>query len=110
MQNFYLDGDISYSLEEVATFSRDKGGMLVGLEEFLHQRMMGEEADLNEVISIGMALGEEVPYSHAVTILANEKDSNLLFSDSHAALGSYWPSKPAGQRDKPFFKLNDLTD
>jgi len=27
MQNFFLDGDISYSLEEVATFSRDQGGI-----------------------------------------------------------------------------------
>ncbi len=35
-QDFYLDGDISYSLEEVASFSRDQGGMLAGLEDFLN--------------------------------------------------------------------------
>jgi len=85
MQDFFLDGDISYSLEEVAAFSRDSGGMQVGLEEFLNHRMRGEDADLNEVIVIGMAVGEEVPYSHAVAILANEKDQNLLISDSHSA-------------------------
>jgi len=27
MQDFYLDGDISYSLEEVASFSREVGRM-----------------------------------------------------------------------------------
>jgi len=72
--------------------------------------MREDEADINEVVAIGMAIGEEVPYSHAITILANEKDSNLLFSDSHAPFESYWPAKPAGLRDKPLFKLNDLTD
>jgi hypothetical protein len=72
--------------------------------------MRGEDSDLNEVILIGMAVGEEVPYSHAIAILATEKDSNLLISDSHLPLGSYWPAKPVGQRDKSLFKLNDITD
>ncbi len=84
--------------------------MLAGLTEFLNQRMRGEEADLNEVIAIGMAVGEEVPYSHAVSILANEKDSNLLISDSQLPQESYWPAKPQGLREKSLFKLNDLTD
>jgi hypothetical protein len=60
--------------------------MLFGLEEFLNQRLRGNEADLKEVIVVGMAVGEEVPYSHAVAILANNKDSNLLISDSSSAL------------------------
>jgi hypothetical protein len=81
-KDFYLDGDISYSLEEVICFSRDRGRMLEGLQEFLNHRMRGEDSDLNEVILIGMAVGEEVPYSHAVAILATENDSNLLISDS----------------------------
>jgi hypothetical protein len=56
--------------------------MLAGLEKFLNQRMRGENSDLNEVILIGMAMGEEVPYSHAIAILATQNDSNLLISDS----------------------------
>jgi hypothetical protein len=66
----------------VASFSRSNGGILAGIETFLNKRMRGEDSDLNEVILIGMAVGEEVPYSHAIAILATQNDSNLLISDS----------------------------
>lgn len=33
---------------------------------------------------VGMALGEEVPYAHAITVLTNPNDKNLIFSDSAA--------------------------
>jgi hypothetical protein len=57
-----------------------------------------------------MALGEEVPYTHAFTILNNPKDDNLIISDSAADSLGCWPSKPPGYGDKPLFKLGDLTD
>jgi hypothetical protein len=71
---------------------------------------MGPEADMDEVIAVGMALGEEVPYTHAVTILAQSKDNNLIISDSAADSLGCWPAKPPGFGDKPLFKLGDLTD
>jgi hypothetical protein len=80
------------------------------LEAFLNQRMRGEEADLEEVIAVGMALGEEIPYTHAVAILAHDKGDNLIFSDSAAETERYWPTKPAGLRDKTLFKLGDMAD
>jgi hypothetical protein len=39
---------------------------------------------LEEIILVGMALGEEVPYAHAITVLTNPNDKNLIFSDSAA--------------------------
>jgi hypothetical protein len=80
------------------------------LEAFLNQRMRGEESDLEEVIAVGMALGEEIPYTHAVAILAHDKDNTLIISDSAAETERYWPTKPAGLRDKTLFKLGDMAD
>ncbi len=80
------------------------------LEAFLNLRLRGPEADLEEVIVGGMALGEEVPYAHAITILSLPKDTNLIFSDSAADTLACWPAKPPGYGDKPLFKLGDLTD
>jgi len=81
-----------------------------GFEAFLNQRLRGPEADLDEVIAVGMALGEEVPYTHALTILTNPKDDNLIISDSAAESLGCWPGKPPGYGDKPLCKLGDLTD
>jgi hypothetical protein len=57
-----------------------------------------------------MALGEEVPYAHAIAILTHPKDANLLFSDSAADTLACWPAKPPGYSEKPLFKLGDFTD
>jgi hypothetical protein len=103
MQEFFLLDNISYSLEEVTSFTREAGQMEQKLEAFLNQRLRGEEADLEEVIAVGMALGEEIPYTHAVAILAHDKGDTLIFSDSAAETERYWPAKPAGQRDKKLF-------
>jgi hypothetical protein len=84
--------------------------MRQNLEEFLNLRLRGPEADLEEIIVIGMTLGEEVPYAHAITVLTNPKDSNLIISDSAADSLGCWPAKPPGYGDKPLFKLGDLTD
>jgi hypothetical protein len=65
---------------------------------------------MDEVIAVGMALGEEVPYTHAITVLTNPKDENLIISDSSADSLGCWPGKPPGFSDKPLFKLGDLTD
>jgi hypothetical protein len=110
MQNFFLDGNISYSLEEVASFSRENGGVLQGLECFLNQRLRGQDADLEEVIVVGMGVGEEVAYTHAITILKAFKGDNLIISDSSADSFSFWPAKPTGYGNKPLFKLEDLTN
>jgi hypothetical protein len=80
------------------------------LEAFLNQRMRGDEAELEEVIAVGMALGEEIPYTHAVAILTHDKGETLIFSDSAAEQERYWPTKPAGLRDKSLFKLGDMAD
>ena len=84
--------------------------MRQNLEAFLDQRLRGPDADLEEVIAVGMALGEEVPYAHAITVLTNPKDSNLIFSDSAADSLCCWPAKPPGYGDKPLFKIGDMTD
>jgi hypothetical protein len=104
MKDFFLDGSVSYSLEQVASYSREEGGVVQGFEAFLNQRLRGPGADMNEVIAVGMALGEEVPYTHAFTILAQSKDGNLIISDSAADLLGCWPAKPPGYGDKPPFK------
>jgi hypothetical protein len=65
---------------------------------------------MDEVIVVGMALGEEVPYTHAVTILTLPKNDNLIISDSSADSLCCWPAKPPGYGDKPVYKLGDLTD
>lgn len=80
------------------------------LETFLNLRLRSPEADLEEIIVVGMALGEEVPYAHAITVLTNPKDTNLLFSDSAADSLCCWPAKPPGYGEKPLFKLGDITD
>ena len=36
MKDFILDGNISYSLEQVAEFSREAGGVVQGVEFFLN--------------------------------------------------------------------------
>jgi hypothetical protein len=110
MKDFFLDGSISYSLEEVAQFFRETGGVVQGFEAFLNKHLRGPEADMEEVIAVGMALGEEVPYTHAITLLTNTKDDNLIISDSAADSLGCWPCKPPGYGDKPIFKLGDLTD
>ena len=46
---------------------------------------------MDEVIMVGMALGEEVPYTHAVTILTHPKNDNLIISDSAADSLGCWP-------------------
>jgi len=75
------------------------------LEAFLNKRLRGPEADLSEVIVVGMGVGEEIPYTHAVTILTVPKTDNLLVSDPSADQLGCWPAKPAGFADKPLFKL-----
>lgn len=110
MQNFFLDGNVSFSLLQEAQFSRDSGTLRADLEAFFNKRLRGSEADLEEVILVGMALGEEIPYAHAITVLTNTKDTNLIFSDSAADTLACWPAKPPGYGDKPLFKLNDITD
>lgn len=79
-------------------------------EAFLNERLRGSEADLKEVIVVGMAVGEEVPYTHAVTFLSLPKTDSLLVSDPAADSLACWPSKPSGYGDKPLFKLRDLTN
>jgi plasmid stability protein len=81
-----------------------------GFEGFLNKHLRGKEADLNEIIAVGMALGEEVPYTHAIAILTNPKDDNLIISDSAADFLGCWPAKPPGYGDKPLMKLGNLTD
>lgn len=80
------------------------------LEKFLDNRLRAQTADLREIIVVGMAVGEEIPYTHATAILRSEKDANLIICDYQAETESYWPAKPSGLRDKPLFKLGDLTD
>jgi len=80
------------------------------LEGFLNERLRGPEADLTEVIVVGIAVGEEVPYTHAVTVLAIPKTDSLLISDPAADTLACWPAKPPGYADKPLFKLRDLTN
>jgi hypothetical protein len=65
---------------------------------------------MDAVIMVGMALGEEIPYTHAITLLTNPKDDNLIISDSAADSLGCWPGKPPGYGGKPIFKLGDLTD
>jgi hypothetical protein len=84
--------------------------VIQGLEIFLNQHLRGPKADMSEVIAVGMAFGEEVPYTHALTILVQPKDDNLIISDSAADSLSCWPAKPPGYGNKPLFKLGDLTD
>ncbi len=84
--------------------------MVQSLEDFLNQPLRGPEADMDEVIAVGMALGEEVPYTHAITLLTNPKDDNLIISDSASDSLGCWPGKPPGYGVKPLFKLGDLTD
>ncbi len=110
MQNFFLEDRVSYSLEQEAQLIRDSGTLSQDLEAFLNLRLRGPEADLEEVIVVGTALGEEVPYAHAITILSHPKDSNLIISDSAADTLACWPAKPPGYGDKPLFKLGDITD
>jgi len=57
-----------------------------------------------------MAMGEEVPYTHAVAILTYPKSDNLIISDPSADSLAFWPAKPPGFEDKPLFKLRDLTN
>jgi len=57
-----------------------------------------------------MAVGEEVPYTHAVTVLSLPKSQNLLISDPAADSLACWPAKPPGYTDKPLFKLRNLTN
>lgn len=80
------------------------------LQRFLNKMMREEEAEVKELIVVGMAQGEEVPYTHAIAILRHDKDNNLIISDSQADNEHYWPAKPVGLRDKRLFKLGDLTD
>jgi hypothetical protein len=65
---------------------------------------------LEEVIAVGMALGEEVPYTHAFTVLSIPKGDNLIISDSAADSLGCWPAKPPGFGSKPIIKLGDMTD
>jgi len=80
------------------------------LEAFLNKTLRSSEADLSEVIVVGMGVGEEVPYTHAVTILTIPKNDNLLVSDPSADSLACWPAKPPGYAEKPLFKLMDLTN
>jgi hypothetical protein len=51
---------------------------------------------MDEVIVVGMAVGEEVAYTHALTIMKAFKGDNLIISDSSTETFAFWPAKPRG--------------
>jgi len=73
MQNFIIIEDLSYSLKQGAHYAREEGQMQKKLEKLLYKRLKAQTADLREIIVVGMAIGEKIPYTHATAILRTER-------------------------------------